>query len=237
MKKNQWSVLTVATNLRLDWATHEAAKYACEKWHYSKCLPPSKSVKIGVWEDGRFVGVVVFGVGATRRLLSPYGLTPEEGCELVRVAFTDHRSQITRIIAIAIKLLIRKCPKLRLIVSFADPAEGHHGGIYQGGNWIYSGTTDPTKFPIVSGKIIHPRQMSRLVKRDGLKRGSVPYVIKPGKHRFLMPLDAAMKNKIETFRKPYPKRAVSKDNVVPGFHSGEGGVIPTTALQKAVKIG
>ena len=24
--------------LRIDWATHEAARYACEKWHYSRCV-------------------------------------------------------------------------------------------------------------------------------------------------------------------------------------------------------
>lgn len=58
----------MATNLRLDWATHEAAKYACEKWHYSKCMPVNKTVKIGAWENDRFVGVVIFSPGATPAL-------------------------------------------------------------------------------------------------------------------------------------------------------------------------
>ena len=51
--------------LKLDWATHEAATYAVEHWHYSHTMPKSKLVKIGVWEDGKFIGVVLFGVGAT----------------------------------------------------------------------------------------------------------------------------------------------------------------------------
>jgi trehalose 6-phosphate synthase/phosphatase len=36
--------------LKLDWCSHEAAKYACEKWHYSGRVPTSKSARIGVWE-------------------------------------------------------------------------------------------------------------------------------------------------------------------------------------------
>jgi len=30
---------------------------------------------------------------------------------------------------------------VRLVVSYADPAHGHHGGIYQAGNWVYLGRT------------------------------------------------------------------------------------------------
>ena len=43
--------------LKIDWATHKAAKYACENWHYSKCLPSGKTVKLGVWEDNNFIGI------------------------------------------------------------------------------------------------------------------------------------------------------------------------------------
>lgn len=61
-------------SLHLDWCSYEAAKFACEKWHYSKCIPKSKLVKIGVWEHDVFVGVVIFGVGATHDLVKQYGL-------------------------------------------------------------------------------------------------------------------------------------------------------------------
>lgn len=59
--------------LKLDWCSHEAAKYAVEHWHYSKCMPKSKLAKVGVWEDDRFIGVVMFGVGATKDIVAPYG--------------------------------------------------------------------------------------------------------------------------------------------------------------------
>lgn len=125
--------------LRVDWATHEASTYAVENFHYSKRMPKSKLVKIGAWENDAFIGVVIFGVGATSDLVKAYGLNSEQGCELVRVALRKHVTPVTRIVSIAIRMLKKANPGLRLIVSFADPEQNHHGGIYQGGNWIYAG--------------------------------------------------------------------------------------------------
>lgn len=46
------------TDLRLDFCSHEAAKHAVLRWHYSRAMPAAKLVRIGVWEDGRFVGAM-----------------------------------------------------------------------------------------------------------------------------------------------------------------------------------
>ena len=59
--------------LKLNWCSHAAAKYAVEHWHYSKRLPNQKLVKIGVWEFGIFRGAVIFGDGANPGLFVPYG--------------------------------------------------------------------------------------------------------------------------------------------------------------------
>jgi hypothetical protein len=217
--------------LRLNWATHEAAKYAVENWHYSRRMPKSKLAKIGVWENGKYIGVIIFGVGATGALFQPYGLKNTQGCELVRIALTGHRSPVTRMVSISIKILKDEFPGLRLVVSFADPGEGHHGGVYQGGGWIYSGRTEDCKFPVIGGRVTHPRTLSLLVRSGKVrKRSLVPHVTKPGKHRYLFPLDDEMRRQIEPLRKPYPKRAVSIASDVPANHAGEGGVTPTTAL-------
>ena len=123
--------------LRIDWCSYKAAVFAVKNWHYSKRIPKSKLGRIGAWEDGKFIGVVIFGCGATNSLVRRYGLRPEEGCELVRVALREHKTPVTRIIRIALIFLRRSNPGLRLVVSFADPGEGHEGKIYQAGNWIY----------------------------------------------------------------------------------------------------
>jgi hypothetical protein len=225
------------TSLKIDWATHEAAKYACENWHYSKSIPVPPLVKIGVWENEKFIGVVLFSRGATPDLLKPYGLTQFEGCELTRVALKKHETPVSRIMSIAFKFLKKNSENLRLIVSFADQSKGHHGGIYQATNWIYCGTTSPSFEYFKDGKRWHPRQLSESgfktqfgIKRNVIKPSECKKVKIPGKHRYLMPLDDDMKKRILPLSKPYPKRASSKDNVASGFQSEEGGAIPTDAL-------
>ena len=199
-------------DLRIDWATHEAAKYACENWHYSKCIPKSKLSKCGVWENGKFIGVVIYGCGATPNLGKPYGLEQNECIELVRIALNVHRAPVSRIAAISTKWMHKHNPKLRLIVSFADISQGHHGGIYQAGNWVYNGQGSPAKFYMIHGKLTHPRTLglAGLVQNlDGAKHRdpNAKTVVVPGKHRYLMPLDAGMKARIMPLSKPYPKRA------------------------------
>ena len=202
------------TDLRIDWATHAAAKYAVETWHYSRVLPVPPLVKIGAWERGKFIGVVIFSRGATPSLLRPFGLNQTEGCELTRVALTKHDAAVSRVVKVAMQFLKRNSPELRLIVSFADPSEGHHGGIYQAGNWIYSGQSSPsTEYIGPDGKRWH----ARMVKKQGwttvqgkrsrtLTPDQCTPVEKPGKHRYLMPLDAEMRERVLPLAKPYPKR-------------------------------
>ena len=132
--------------LRLDWCGHDAAKYAVEHWHYSECLPAGKIVKVGVWEDSVFIGCVLFSRGANNNLGSPYNLKQIEVAELTRVALNKHTAPVTRIVSIALRFLRLNSPGLRLIISYADPLKGHHGGIYQGGGWIYCGASPRTHF-------------------------------------------------------------------------------------------
>ena len=95
-----WSLMG-KVELKIDWATHEAAKYAVTHWHYSKSMPPPPMVHIGAWENKQFIGVVLFSRGANNNMLKPFGLKATEGCELVRVALTDHRTPVTKIIRLS----------------------------------------------------------------------------------------------------------------------------------------
>lgn len=231
--------------LKIDWATHEAAKYACENWHYSRCVPNQKTVKVGIWENGKFIGCVIFGDGANGGMFTPYGITAFEGCELVRVAISKHCSPVSRIIRISLKFLQISCPKIRLVASFADPEQGHHGGVYQAGGWIYAGMTDAADEYMVKGKRMHGRALRSTRSNHKLgkikasnvfewvKKAIDPNAIKikgSSKHRYLMPLDNEMRKQILPLSKPYPKRAGSDTSDTPAFQAGEGGSLPTPAL-------
>jgi hypothetical protein len=192
-------------------------------------MPAGKLVKVGAWEAGRYIGVVLFGRGANNNIGSPYKLNQVECCELVRIALSKHEAPVSRIAALAIKFLRSKDSGLRLIVSYADPLQGHHGGIYQAGNWIYKGKSKAQQEVMHNGKIMHKRTANALFGTiKGMQKSPIMW-----KHTYLMPLDKEMKARILPLSKPYPKRASSETIDTAGNLPDKGGETPTDALHSA----
>ena len=224
--------------LKLDWCSRAAAKYAVEHWHYSKSLPVPPCNYLGCWESDGFIGVLVFSRGTARHGAAEYGLKHTEFVELTRIAFRKHFAPVSRVLSIAFNLVKRLNPGLRLIVSFADPNQGHLGVIYQASNCCFVGQKQPTvEYVGPDGKQWH----SRMVSPTGSKKvfGRYRPVWKPdqcakvkllGKFKYLMPLDPAMRRQIEPLRKPYPKRVRSVDSDTSANHAEEGGATPTRTL-------
>jgi hypothetical protein len=80
--------------------------------------------------------------------------------------------------------------------------------------WIFVGQIDPHKFPIIKGKVRHPRALSLMIKAGHMKRDDVKHwVTMPGKFKYLLPLDQVMRQQIEPFRKPYPKKLCAETAV------------------------
>lgn len=228
-----------ARGLHLAFCSHEAAKHAVMRWHYSRRMPKCKLVKFGLWEDGRFAGAVIYGLGANRHLASPFGLQPTEVCELVRVALAPGRRHPTsRVVAVSLKLLRRQSPGLKLVVSFADLGEGHYGTLYQAGGWLYLGASEQSYFRI-HGRIVHPRTVYDRYGRGGQSLGwlrsnvdqQAERVEMAPKLRYVMPLTKALRRKLQPQALPYPKRERSDTGDTPADQAGEGGSTPTRSLQ------
>jgi hypothetical protein len=227
--------------LRLDWCSFDAAKYACEHWHYSKSLPQGKTAKIGVWEKGNFIGVIVYGFGANQHLGKAFGLRMTQCIELMRVALKKHETAVSRIIAISLKILLNQFPQIELIISYADVDQGHHGGIYAASGWIYGGmvqTGGGTPKYLLHGKVVHGRTVHSLYGRGSQSLAwlrthvdpKTEHVFTLGKHKYFFPISDRMKRQVLSLSKPYPKRATS-DTVTQQAHQlEEGGSIPTVAL-------
>ena len=225
-----------SSRLRVDWCSFEAAKYAVLNWHYSKSMPSGKLAKFGVWGDKRFAGTVIFGRGTIYKIGMPFGMGQTEVVELVRVALTDHSSPVSRIVRIALSMLKRQSPGLRVVVSFADPEQDHIGVIYQAGNWAYLGRPDRARrHMVVLGKREHSRTIgARYGTHDlaWLRQNVDPkaqYTGSIGKHKYAIGLDPLARALLRPMSKPYPKRP--KDSSEPPLHhSGEGGAAPTRTL-------
>ena len=178
-------------------------------------MPTHPRVHIGVWEDDSFRGVVIFSRGASRNLAANFGLEQTEVAELTRIALREHRAPVTRIVKIAVKLLRDLSPGLRLLVSYADPKEGHIGAIYQAGNWLYLGETGADREYIgPDGKRVHSRMVTKAgwtfvygKYRRVLTPDQCTRVELPPKHKYAFPLDAEIRSQLMQISKPYPKKS------------------------------
>lgn len=179
--------------------SYDAAKYAVVNWHYSASMPATKNVTYGVWESDRFVGSVLFGRGASPHLGNALGLDQTEVCEMTRVALRSHSAPVSQIVSSALRQLSNSSPGLRAVVSFADPKEGHHGGIYQAGNWIYTGESNEVTEYYINGRWQHTRNAYHHPKRP-----TAPKRTSPGKFRYIYPLDRAMRRQLRPLSLPYP---------------------------------
>jgi hypothetical protein len=219
-------------DLRLDWVGHDAAKFAVEHWHYSKRMPKFKQVYVGAWENSQFIGVVIFGLSVTPYLGDAFNLSVIECAELTRIALNRHQSPVSRIGAIALKMITHQSPGLRLIVSYADPFQGHNGSIYQAMNWVYVGRSSAVRQYYYRGDWRNDTPMFRDFAANPTLRKITPYRDLPPKHKYLYPLDDDMRRQIEPLRKPYPKRSSANEAIqdAPGDQPGMGGASPTRSL-------
>jgi hypothetical protein len=201
------------TDLVVDFCSYHAAKYAVEQWHYSHVIPKGRNNYLGIWEGDKFIGAIVFGFSNSPSLGMAFGLTQHEYSELRRIALNNHDSYVSQIMKRAIRLVKNKNNGLRLLISYADTRQSHHGGIYQATNWIYIGEAGMKREVKIAGvwrNDTHAfREKKHLITDSRLI---------PPKHKYIYPLDKAMRRQVSKLAQPYPKRedmrAIDGNNLV-----------------------
>ena len=195
-------------------------------------MPVGRLAYFGVWEDAVFIGTVIYSNGVARNLAMWAGVDRFECSELVRVALNTHRTPVTRIIAITLKLLHKTSPKLRVVVSYADINAGHHGGIYQGGGWTYTGLASMgAKGVLIDGVVRNRRGFTGTRKHKFTAKATL--VDLPPKHRYIKAFNALDAARVLAWAKPYPKRDSCAESVAGctlDVQSRGDGSIPISAL-------
>jgi hypothetical protein len=190
----------MATKLfELKLVNQQAALYAVKNWHYSRSLPSGKLFKIGVFENNKYIGVIIFSRGASPYLGYALGLDQTQICELTRVALDKHQAPVSQLLAESLKILKQFNPGLECVISFADPSENHKGGIYQAGNWIYTGKSNAVVEYFINNKWMHTRNAYHHPKRPTAASRTMP-----GKFRYLFPLEKKLKRKLLKLALEYP---------------------------------
>jgi len=118
--------------------SEEAVPWIMQK-HYAKRLP-SISYAFGLYEENKLIGVITYGIPASNSLCE--GVCGKEYKEYVielnRLCLLNNtKNQSSFLVGNSIKML----PKPKIIVSYADTAQGHVGYVYQATNFLFTGTT------------------------------------------------------------------------------------------------
>jgi hypothetical protein len=195
------------------------AKKLVERHHYLHSLPGGTRLAFGVFVSSRLLGALTLGAGPTNAYSLVEGATPDDCLALTRLWLSDElpRNSESRFLGVVLRGLKRHS-RLKFLVTYADPAQGHLGTIYQATGWVYTGLSQATPlYDIGDGRHYHSRSLSHSFGSHGLshfqRHGiNVKLVPQEAKYRYVYFLDPAWRARLRVPELPYPKRKVSGES-------------------------
>lgn len=199
--------------MRLEIASHKAIKYACLKFHYAKVVPVT-SIAFNVYNNkNEWCGCILFGGGASYMLGNSYGLVSGQFLELTRMALNGKQESTSKAMAIAIKLIKKKKPLVKLLFSYADKGQNHLGIIYQATNWYLVDESESSGIEVFyKGKWGHNRTPS--AKLSNKEFNKLDKRKKAGKYKYVYPLTKELKTMCNNLKKPYPKKTLQNSRAL-----------------------
>lgn len=225
--------------MRLEIASYKAVKYACLNFHYAKSVPVN-TFGYSVFNDkNEWCGVILYGFGASPYVSQSLGMKQGQAAELVRVALNGKQNNVSKPLALSIRLFQKNNPLVKILFSYSDLDQNHNGTIYQSSNWYYIGMVNQNMKSgyIVNGKKIHARvPNSKGIKNNiadvkkYLDANATEFITK-GKHKYIYPLDKNLIPLCKTLSKPYPKKCAESVMVAQLTSSQKEGFDSTSALK------
>ena len=174
--------------------------------------PAGTKLALGALLGDRLIGAVTFGVGPMfgHRLLRD--ANPQDGFTLTRFVLLPERpaNAASRVLGAILRLLRKETAK-RWVLTYADPDQGHHGGIYQACGFVYLGPSEmQPALDLGDGVPRHSRSVASAFgthsrehfARHGLTVRAVP--VAP-KHTYVW-VAPEWRDRLLLEPQPYPKR-------------------------------
>jgi hypothetical protein len=195
------------------------ARRLLEREHYLHSFPGGTKLAFGAFVGASLLGALTLGAGPANAYSLVDGATPDDCLTLSRLWLSDDlpKNSESRFIGIVTRALKRNTG-LKFLVSYADPAQGHLGTIYQATGWVYTGQSQATPlYDIGDGRQYHSRSLSHSFGSHGLahfqRHGlNVRLVPQEAKFRYLYFLDPTWQGKLGVPVLPYPKREALHDS-------------------------
>jgi hypothetical protein len=193
------------------------ARAMLEAHHYLHSFPGGTRLAFGVFAYGRLAGALTLGVGPinAHRLVS--GARRADALVLTRLWLADAlpRYSESRTIGLLVRGL-KQHTSIKFLVTYADPAAGHLGIIYQATNWLYTGLSAAMpRLDLGDGVPRHSRSVGSALGTHGrvyLRAHGIPVRDVPAlpKHRYVLFIDRRWRRRLTVRVLAYPKRGGAK---------------------------
>lgn len=237
----------------------ESSRKIVSRYHYSGKCTSNSQIHFGVFLNDRLEGALQFGPSIDkRRMAQNLGIGFNDSLELNRMALSDNcpKNSESRALGICLRILKKKYPHLKLIISFADACQCGDGTIYRASGFkLHSFKKNNSLLIDESGEINFNHGTKKYSKKIIAKKSLDNKIGPDGKylssHKKLKPLDGYQMKYIYFFDKDIEKKFtfVEFDKIplavkmyrglkrgehevnAPDVQLGESGLIPTSTLQ------
>jgi hypothetical protein len=191
------------------------AKKLIERHHYLHSLPGGTMLCFGTFEGERLLGALTLGAGPYLAYHLVEGADRDDCMVLTRLWLSNALpiNSESRLISIVSRLL-KHNTSVKFLVSYADPAAGHVGTIYQAAGWLYTGLSSAMSlYDMGDGIAHHSRSLAhnigshsiQYLKSHGIE---IKLVAQSPKHRYIKFLNENWRPRLTTPVLPYPKKEI-----------------------------
>ncbi len=189
------------------------AKRILERHHYLHSFPGGTILAFGTFVGSKLLGAMTFGSGPANAYRLVEGAVSDQCLILSRLWLSDElpRNSESRTIGVVLREL-RWNKNYKFLISYADPAQGHNGTIYQATGWLYSGLSQAMPlFDIGDGVPRHSRSLSHSYGSHSIRYFSqhgvnIKVIPQSQKYRYVYFLDPEWCSRLKPRVLPYPKK-------------------------------
>lgn len=233
-----------AKDIRIKVIDPASSRKVVERYHYSGKCTQNSQIHFGVFLNGRLEGALQFGPSIDkRRMAKNLGIGFNESLELNRMALSDNcpKNSESRTLGICLRILKKKYPYLKVIISFADACQCGDGTIYKASGFkLHSYKANNSLRLMPDGTIVADKTFNNKVDRkiNGISlRETKPIAGFQMKYLYFFDKDLEKKFKFIDFDK-IPEsvkmykgiRRSELEDKASGLQPEESGSTPTTAL-------
>ena len=193
------------------------ARELIQRNHYIHSLPGGTMLCFGIFLDESLLGAMTLGAGPYQAYHLVERAARTDCLVLTRLWLSDALpwNSESRVIGVVTRL-IHCYTDVKFLISYADPAAGHVGTIYQSAGWLYTGFSSAMSlYDLGDGIARHSRSVahdfgSHSITYLGNHGVTVKLVAQSAKHRYFKFVDNSWRCRLTVPVLPYPKKDVEK---------------------------